>query len=177
MSTRIVEVVGALRPRSFLELGTFDGKNFRSIPCDDKVSVDTNGHGTFTGTTDEFFFVNKRRFDVCFIDADHSVDAVIRDFNNAILCCDKAIVLHDLVPGSIEMTAQGYCGDAFRLLYHLWRNHVRVGTLNCDCGLTVVKKADWIGIEDVEMVSYSEFAAALKHHQLLTLEELIEFCQ
>lgn len=175
MSVSIVPLVNAMKPRSFLELGTWNGENFRAIECESKVSVDINGLGTFTGTTDEFFFQNARRFDVCFVDACHDLDFVVRDFNNAILCCDRAIILHDMLPPSRRHTKRTECSDSYKLLLHFWRHNIPCGVLDHDCGLTVVRKEHFIGVEDVADASYDDLLAELPNHRLLTLEELIAF--
>ena len=47
--------------------------------------------------TDYFFENNIEKFDVIFIDADHSYDGVLKDYENSLKCMDSGyIILHDI---------------------------------------------------------------------------------
>lgn len=175
MSLRIVEVVNAIRPESFLELGTFDGATFAKIECVRKCSVDTNGNGTFTGTTDEFFAQNTRCWDTVFVDADHRLRQVVKDWNNAIQVANR-IFLHDMIPPSVEFTADCYCSDSYKLLNHFVTNGVECATLDHDCGLAVVHRKHFRHIEfdEIEQVTYEAFMERVK---TVNLQEFIDYAR
>lgn len=56
--------------KSYLEIGTYRNVNFDKIKIDVKVSVDPDpeAKATYQMTSDEFFAVNKDKFDIVFID-------------------------------------------------------------------------------------------------------------
>ncbi len=126
MSKYIAELVNSIpgiETMSYLELGLYNGNNFRRIRAADKESVDIEPltKPTHLMTTDEFFRQNKRRFDIVFIDADHRIESVIKDYNNAIQICNKFIFIHDMVPdckqaASPEFQQGKWCGDGFKML-------------------------------------------------------------
>jgi predicted O-methyltransferase YrrM len=68
--------------------------------------------------TQEFFAQNKETFDLIFIDADHSFEAVRADFYGAmdILNPGGLLVLHDTDPENDALMADGYCGDSYRIV-------------------------------------------------------------
>ena len=66
MNTRydlINAFIKARKYKSFLEIGTADGANFRAVECEKKVNVDPNAEATFRMTSDDFFRQNRDRFD------------------------------------------------------------------------------------------------------------------
>ena len=50
--------------------------------------------------TEEFFKINKEKFDIIYIDAGHDLPNVINDYNNSIKCLKNngVIIIHDLYP-------------------------------------------------------------------------------
>lgn len=175
MSLRIVELVNSIKPVSYLELGYWDGANHKAVDCPDKVSVDTNGKAIFTGTTDEFFAQNKRRFDVTFIDACHCIDFVKRDWNNAIACTDHAIILHDMIPPTRRHCAKAECSDSYLLLNHFIDRGIEYRSLDHDCGLTVMLAKDFETVTDeVEFIGYYDF---LEKVRTCKFEELKQYAR
>lgn len=172
MSIRIVELINSVKPDSFLELGTWNGENFRRIQCKDKVSVDINENGTFRGTTDEFFRCNHRRFEATFIDACHDLDFVRRDWNNAISVTTKFVVMHDMVPPTKRHIKKTECSDSYLLLNHFIDNGIEFRALDHDCGLTVIRKEHFRHVEKVEWIDYYEF---MRKAEVCTMDELIKY--
>lgn len=178
MSANIVHIMNSvlgIENSSYLELGTYDRANFDPIRAGRKLCVDTNGKGDFTGTTDEFFRQNKERWDYIFIDANHDIDYVVRDWNNSIQVCNKAILLHDMIPSNEEQTQSKFCSNSFLLLNHFMDNGFRSISLNHDFGLTVVKSDSFSGIEYIDTISFTQFQERINRIFLWTLSDFIEY--
>lgn len=175
MSIRAAEVINCLTPKSYLELGVYDNTTFNAVKCANKMGVDTNGNGTFTGTTDEFFAQNHRCWDTVFIDACHDIDFVVRDWNNAIQVADR-ILIHDCIPPTKKHCAKEYCSDSYLLLNHFNECGLEHCTLNEDCGLTVVKRKHFmhVCIEDIAPVTYEAFMERVK---TVNLQEFIDYAR
>jgi hypothetical protein len=151
---------------SYLELGVWYGNTFNKINCKDKVGVDLRFPATYSGiTTDEFFSINFRQFDIIFIDADHSCLSVARDFNNSIKRAKKFILMHDLVPPDRNHAKSTACGDAYKILNYFIDNHINYLTLRNpeDCGLTVViPPFKEIEVDKIENIDYDVFVDRTK---------------
>lgn len=114
-----------LRPRNYLEIGTFTGGTLRLAECD-TIAVDPQFHiqGDVIGprqlsllfqmTSDEFF----RRYsptalfgstiDLAFLDGMHRFEYLLRDFMNTERHCrrNSVVVMHDCLPGDALITAR-----------------------------------------------------------------------
>jgi hypothetical protein len=130
--TQVIEMFAAIyKPKYYLELGLYDGSNFNAVIryCEHGVGVDVNDvniNGTFHKiTTDDFFakLPQDRKFDMIFIDADHSVESVSKDLTNALKHLNKGgiIFLHDTDPVDDNLIHPGYCGDCHKLVELLER--------------------------------------------------------
>lgn len=94
---------------SYCEIGTqVRASNFDKINCDYKfcVDIDPAANADFTGSSDMFFALNTRLFDIYFLDGLHTAEQVQKDFENAlkILSPNGFIVLHDCNPEKEEHT-------------------------------------------------------------------------
>jgi len=154
----IAELIGAKR---YLDLGLSDGACFRRVNVHEKFGVDKSsplarelGDRGYQMTTDEFFAQQQStarhsadRFDLIFIDADHSHVQVDRDIENALrlLTPEGVIVLHDCSPFYEDMQVVPHNGSHF-WTGDVWRSIVRlrlegrhaVRVVNSDFGLGVV---------------------------------------
>lgn len=85
---------------SYLEIGCDANRTFQAVRIMDKVGVDCRSGGTLRMTSDEFFEVNCRKFDLVFIDGWHTAEQVTKDVENSLLCLNTGgcIVLHDCLP-------------------------------------------------------------------------------
>jgi len=165
-----------LYDKSYLELGVGNGKNFHAVNCNRKVGVDINGNGTFTGTTDEFFeSVDKdEKWDYVFIDANHDIDFVVRDFNNSIKYCSGWILIHDVLPPSRKYIARHLCSDSFKLLNHFWKTSAfDIFVVDVRYGLVFVKMPS-IKVEHVTPLLYEEFMGEVAQHRLYSEIEILE---
>ena len=78
-------------------------ENFLRINLTDKIGVDPKSGGTHRMTSDEFFFNNKKKFDLIYIDGLHTYEQTINDIKNSLnfLNEDGIILLHDCLPKKI----------------------------------------------------------------------------
>lgn len=87
---------------SYLEIGTHKNECFNEINIQDKVGVDPNaiGEKVIKATSDEFFLVNNKLYDVIFIDGLHTYEQVRKDVINSFKFLKKGgfIFLHDMLP-------------------------------------------------------------------------------
>ena len=86
---------------NYLEIGVRDGRNYEKIIAKNKIGVDPYPTKNITGlyklTSNEFFKINKMKFDLIFIDGLHleyQVDNDIKECLN-ILSSNGFIVMHD----------------------------------------------------------------------------------
>tara|TARA_B100000780_G_scaffold22170_1_gene14252 strand:- start:2135 stop:2845 length:711 start_codon:yes stop_codon:yes gene_type:complete len=87
---------------NYLEIGCDDNFVFNSIglPIKFKTGVDPSKGGNYKIKSDDFFKINKKKFDVIFIDGLHHYDQCQRDVINALNCLHKNgfLFIHDLLP-------------------------------------------------------------------------------
>lgn len=158
----IEELARALRPAVYVELGVHRAELFnRVLPFAERlIGVDIDPEAAryirrsdkarfFLGTTDEFadtLEADPIEIDLLFIDADHSAPSVMRDFQTFLpyVRPHGLILLHDTHPGSVELTAPGWCGDAYKVVPELQRSteHYEMMTIPVSPGLTICRKRD-----------------------------------
>ena len=98
--------------RTFLEIGTDTGENYKRIIAPVRISVDPSpsSSATYRMTSDEFFDLNSYTgtpenlfsFDVIFIDGLHTCQQAYSDIFNSlsVLSPNGVIILHDCLPTS-----------------------------------------------------------------------------
>lgn len=158
----IEELARAMRPTVYVELGVHRAELFnRVLPfADSLVGIDIDPQAEkyikrsprarfFLGTTDEFAATLESDplvIDLLFIDADHSAAAVKKDFETFFPYVKPhgLILLHDTHPGNVELTAPGWCGDAYRTVpeLQLQTDHYEMVTVPISPGLTICRKRD-----------------------------------
>lgn len=136
----------------FLEIGYQMGVNFDQIKIRNKESVDPNPikrteHNLSILTSDEYFDINKKMFDIIFIDGLHTYDQVKKDFNNSLKCLNNngIIVLHDMCP-TTEDRARSFNdggqwnGDCFKLAIDIYNGEYsnEYLTVNSDQGCMII---------------------------------------
>lgn len=143
------------RPKTYLELGLYQGETFNKVANQIKQSrrigvdikpVQINGEN-FVCTTDEFFKSFEDTVDMVFIDADHKFESALRDFDSSlqILNPGGCILIHDTDPEDDKLFSSGYCGDSYKIVDLLEkREDLNIVTIPCqEAGISVVtKKAD-----------------------------------
>lgn len=132
--------------KSYLELGCGRNRTFDGIVANHKIGVDPSRGGTLRMSSDEFFRVNARQFDLIFIDGSHLCEDVARDVQNSLQClrAGGCIVLHDCLP--VRREHQERCpqdgewtGDVWKAVVALrCRSDCDVAVLDVDWGLGIV---------------------------------------
>ena len=85
---------------SYLELGVYDKTTFNQINCINKKCVDFQHPADYRMSTDDFFVINKNKYDIIFIDANHTELYLSRDIKNSLKILNEngVIILHDVNP-------------------------------------------------------------------------------
>ena len=153
---------------SYLEIGVSNPyANFLHINCNKKVSVDPciqceyfsaesiesfKPFINYQVTSDEFFKNNSEKFDIIFIDGDHSFNQSLKDLNNALNAINVGgfVVLHDSMPKNYEQTQiinfhnkLPYNGEVWKTIFcaiNSMGQDLIIGTFTYDYGVTVIKK-------------------------------------
>lgn len=165
MSQFLAEILNESVPNnlSYLELGCYIKTNFNKVNMSNKECVDIHSkfNPTYVMPTDDFFKQNKKRYDIVFIDANHDLEYVVRDFNNATNITNKIIVMHDMYPPNEEQTASGYCSDSYKYLLYMEENNIEHFTFNDDFGLTFVFPYFVnVDINNIKQYSYADLLNA-----------------
>ena len=179
MSSHIINNVKNIGLYSYLELGVCDNVNFDQILAGKKYSVDINGKAKFTGTTDQFFSQNSDVFDIVYIDANHDLEYVVRDFNNSIKICTKMILIHDMFPPTKMHTESRYCSDSYKLLNYFILNNYNSFTLNEDFGLTfILPNFKEVIYKDVnKSLSYEDFVTFMSNKVVYNQLDMIKIIE
>jgi predicted O-methyltransferase YrrM len=156
----IEHLASVLKPRVYVELGLYRCELFnRVIPYAQRlIGVDVAAEaGKWMAKSDKVKFVNSSTdeyaatlqahpmsIDMLFIDADHSKEAVLRDFWNffPFVSRHELIILHDTFPKNIDYTQPGFCADAYKAIEELskYTDKFEMMTIPVHPGLTLCRK-------------------------------------
>ena len=167
-SNLINYLIGLYGYNSYLEIGVDVGANFEQVICDYKVGVDPAKKYeklTYNITSDEFFSMNTRKFDIVFIDGLHISEQVIKDIQNSleILNPKGTIIMHDCLPNSEaaqsrERLGDHWNGDVWKAFAHYRKNpDLTMFTVNTDQGLGFIKKGNQEVFHSPDDLDYSFF--------------------
>lgn len=128
--TIINDIIKSNNLKTLLEIGTQTGAVAKAINNIHKTGVDINKINAnnsmydvfYYGTSDNFFLNNKKRFDITFIDGDHSHQQSLKDLQNALQCTDQFIVMHDALPDNLEYTSSMWCGEVYKTAYMVMKS-------------------------------------------------------
>ena len=167
-------LIDQLHYSSYLELGTDKCVNFAAVKLLDKTGVDIRARATYIMSTDTYFQICDRKFDLIFIDACHLADQAYRDFENSLqhLNPGGCIVFHDCMPKIevhqlVRQRTKSWTGD-------VWKAFVKVRQLadvdacvvDTDWGLGIVfqrpNSQPLINIPELSWATY-----VLQHTELL----------
>ena len=147
--------------KRYLELGIRRGPCFNVVAplAEEAYAVDINDclkdikqnknliwyHGTTTGFLSAHD--KNKKFDLVFIDADHTHEASMNDFKLVLpLVNDNGLILlHDTYPTCEELTSTSYCGDTYKTAECIRRDFstvCEIVTLPFYFGVAVVRKLD-----------------------------------
>ena len=170
----INEYLDMLGNEFYLEIGTANGNNFVLVNAKHKVGCDVRArdlNGIIPMSSNDFFrfWPKTIKFDVIFIDGDHSYEQSLKDLIGAvqILNPDGAIVLHDCLPNKVEETGETkddkspWYGNVYKtLIWARQRLHTVCHEDDCGCGVVVPDRP----IEDFPVIPKDyTFDDYLKH--------------
>ena len=81
----VSETIKSKKFSTYLEIGCFDNQLFNHINID-KTGVDPFKGGNIKLKSDQFFKINKKKYDCIFIDGLHTYEQVKKDIVNSINC-------------------------------------------------------------------------------------------
>lgn len=139
-----------IKAKSYLEIGVDAGYNFQKIDIPQKTGVDPNKKSKATCflSSDEFFKINKQKFDIIFIDGLHTSDQIEKDIFNSldILNPKGYIVCHDILPKNKKMQIvpriqKEWTGDVWKTWVKIRsiRHNLEMFVVDCDYGCGVIK--------------------------------------
>jgi predicted O-methyltransferase YrrM len=133
----VKNLANLMQVKVYAELGIYEGETFNSISATTKIAVDIDAkYLAFAQVSSadtallgdsavlaDYLKRNSIKIDMLFIDANHSVQAVISDFKalESFINSNGIILMHDTYPKSEYYTSQGYCGDAYLAIDSLTR--------------------------------------------------------
>jgi hypothetical protein len=139
--------------QSYLEIGLGNEANFNAVQCQYKKGVDPEGamkDGKYLGHSDDFFNDNPEKFDLIFIDGDHTAEQVERDIINSWKCLNPGgtIIIHDIKPldevcQRVPRETVAWTGNVWRVWYGLKNNYPKLKNSYIDerVGLGVIEKS------------------------------------
>jgi hypothetical protein len=156
----IEHIAAITSPKVYVELGLYECELFNRIEpyAERLIGVDMRADvEAFMIKSPKVRFVNSTTdgfvksltpdslvIDLLFIDADHSREAVWRDFWNFLpfVADHGLILLHDAYPGEPRLTAPAFCGDGYNAIYELsqQREQFELVTLPVSPGLAICRK-------------------------------------
>jgi 2-polyprenyl-3-methyl-5-hydroxy-6-metoxy-1,4-benzoquinol methylase len=162
---RLIKKVNGKR---YLEIGIFEGHNFNSIICEYKVGIDPDKSAKCTHniTSDEFFEINKEKFDVIFIDGLHHADQVEKDILNALSCLSENgyIVCHDMNPTTeimqlVPRQSGEWTGDCWKAWVKLrqTRSDLYMYVIDTDYGCGIIKQGTQELLINNQKLNYANF--------------------
>jgi|688.fasta_scaffold19529_5 tetratricopeptide (TPR) repeat protein len=144
-------IIKKINAKKYLEIGVYEGDNFKNIVCENKVGVDPdiNSKATVYQTSDNFFKENKEKHDIILIDGLHHADQVYRDIINSLSCLNENgyIICHDMNPEKEEHQTIPYRGgiwngDCWKAFVNLrqTRDDLEMYVIDTDYGCGIIKK-------------------------------------
>ena len=169
------EIIAFKNYSSYLEIGCDLDENFSKINLKDKIGVDPKSGGTHRMTSDQFFSLNKKKFDLIYIDGLHTYEQAINDIKNStkVLNYNGMIVLHDCLPKKIwnQLVPRMYGhwnGDVWKAIVEArtWKDF-ETFTLIADHGLAIIQNKSNSNILSNEIKKFKEltFKQYFNNHQ------------
>ena len=133
---------------NYLEIGCDDDQLFSKVKIKNKIGVDPVSGGNVRKNSDDFFFENKDKFDLVFIDGLHIYEQVKKDIINSLKCLNEngIILVHDCMPDSLSKQAvprykMKWNGDVWKAIVDLrQREDLDIFTCEIDEGIGIITK-------------------------------------
>ncbi len=182
----IQSIIDFKKYNDYLEIGCDRDENFSQIKIKNKIGVDPRSGGTIRMTSDDFFKINKGKFEIIFLDGLHTYEQTIEDIKNSIksLKPNGLIIVHDCLPKKIwnQIVPRMYGhwnGDVWKAIVET-RTFKNVDTYTCvaDHGLGIIinrpnKNILKLDIKDFKNIKFSsyynkhkEFMNTISHDQI-----------
>lgn len=148
---------------NYLEIGVRDGRNYEKIIAKNKTGVDPyptkNIDDLHKLTSNEFFKINKMKFDIIFIDGLHLEYQVDKDIEEClkILSSDGFIIMHDCNPPTEFHQRENYEIDGKFPPWNgtVWKSFAKLRMKKVDLSLSCVD-CDW-GVGIIRKKKQSKF--------------------
>ena len=168
--TIIQNIIDRNKFNSYLEIGCYNDDCFAKINVTKKIGVDPFMGGNVRMSSDDFFNINKDKFDCIFIDGLHTYEQVKKDIDNSLKSINEngVIIVHDCLPESIFEQAvprskRRFKGDSWKAIVEM-RTRKNIDTYTCvvDEGLGVIlKRANYnllnISVKDFKKLSFKDY--------------------
>tara|TARA_X000000950_G_C13696080_1_gene570166 strand:- start:175 stop:864 length:690 start_codon:yes stop_codon:yes gene_type:complete len=171
----------------YLEIGCDNNVLFDAVMSMNKVGVDPVSGGTERMTSDEFFKINNKLFDVMFIDGLHHYHQVHKDTINGLKALNKDgwMAFHDFLPSCWEEQhvprIRGvWTGDCWKLAYQLTKSKgIDFKILEIDHGVGLIRKTsdNWeipAFSKELQETGFDEFLRIKKELPIFSYEEVIK---
>ncbi len=133
---------------NYLEIGCDKDQLFSKVNIKNKIGVDPSNGGNVRKTSNEFFFDNKKFFDIVFIDGLHEYEQVKKDIINSLKFLNQngVVLVHDCMPDSLGKQAvprykMQWNGDVWKAIVDLRQDkNLEIFTCSIDQGIGIIKK-------------------------------------
>ena len=187
--TEIIQtLIDKIDAKTYLEIGLGNGENFKSIRCENKIGVDPNFkyENTLRISSDYFFDLNTKTFDVIFIDGLHWSEQVYRDIINSakVLTWNGYIICHDMNPHNeiIQKYPQEqegeWTGDCWKALVKLRTedNDLNIRVVDTDYGCGIINKGFNAPLKiDVDLTWENFVKNKVEWLNLITVDQFITY--
>ena len=174
--------------KNYLEIGCDKDQSFSKINIKNKVGVDPISGGTIRDTSDNFFKINKDKFDIIFIDGLHHYEQVSKDIKNSlkILNQNGFILIHDCLPRSIAHQAipryrGSWNGDVWKSIVEMRTlDNIETYTCQIDFGVGVIRNFNnsdvlKININDFSKLKFKDYYHNYKEYmRVIDYESLLD---
>ena len=182
INSAISNVLKKKKTCNYLEIGCDDNLVFNSIilPAKFKIGIDPKKGGNYKIKSDNFFRINKKKFDVIFVDGLHHYEQCQRDVINSLNSLNKNgyLFIHDLLPLDWRMELvpriQGkWNGDVWKVGFELFKtNNLKFYIADMDSGVGFLKKtSDKFIYNKIHTLKNLRFLDYLKIYKQLPLIE------
>ncbi len=165
----VSETIQRKKFSTYLEIGCFDNQLFNHININ-KTGVDPYKGGNIRLKSDDFFNINKKKYDCIFIDGLHTYKQVIKDIKNSLnfLNQNGIIFVHDCLPNNVyeqnvPRSTYTWNGDVWKAIVEMrTKIDVQTYTINADYGIGVILKKNnqnilYINQTDFKKLKFKDF--------------------